>query len=80
MSVMEQHSADVFLSEIADFIERAGMSASAFGRAAVGDPNFVGDIRDGRSPSLRIVDKARAYMRNWRPATHAPAIAAGAAR
>lgn len=77
---MEQHSADAFLSEIANFIERAGISASAFGRAAVGDPNFVGDIRDGRSPSLRLVDKARAYMRNWRPAAPMPVAAAGVAR
>jgi hypothetical protein len=55
-------SVDVFLAEIEAFLQRARMSPSGFGRAAFGDPNFVRDLRGGRAPSLRLVDRARAFM------------------
>jgi len=47
------------------------MSASAFGRAAVGDPNLVGDLRGGegkeqRMPSLRLVERVHKFMANYR--------------
>lgn len=59
---MDQSSAHAFLAEIETFLQRAGMSPSGFGRAALGDPNFVRDLRAGRAPSLRLVDRARAFM------------------
>ena len=52
----------VFLAEIEAFLQRARMSPSGFGRAAFGDPNFVRDLRAGRAPSLRLVDRARVFM------------------
>jgi hypothetical protein len=55
-------SAHAFLAEIEAFLQRARMSPSGFGRAAFGDPNFVRDLRAGRAPSLRLVDRARAFM------------------
>jgi hypothetical protein len=58
-----ESSAAAFLSEIEAFLSRERAAPSTFGRAAVGDPNFVRDLRDGRAPSLRLVDRARAYMR-----------------
>jgi sulfate adenylyltransferase subunit 2 len=58
-----ESSTAAFLSEIEAFLAREGARPSTFGRAAVGDPNFVRELRDGRAPSLRLVDRARAYMR-----------------
>ncbi len=55
-------SADAFLSEIDAFLARERAAPSTFGRAAMGDPNFVRELRAGRAPSLRLVDRARAYM------------------
>jgi hypothetical protein len=57
-----ESSADAFLREIESFLTRECVSSSTFGRAAVGDPNFVRELRDGRTPGLRLVDRARAYM------------------
>lgn len=55
-------TAETFLAEIDAFLAESGMSATAFGKAAVGDPNFVKDLRDGRSASLRLVEKVNAYI------------------
>jgi len=65
---MDQSSATAFLAEIEAFLRGAGMSPSGFGRAALGDPNFVRDLRGGRAPSLRLVDRARAFMAQHRGA------------
>jgi 2,4-dienoyl-CoA reductase-like NADH-dependent reductase (Old Yellow Enzyme family) len=71
-------SAAAFLAEIEAFLARERAAPSGFGRAAVGDPNFVRDLRDGRAPSLRLVDRARAYMaRAARDATHGGCADAG---
>jgi len=51
-----------FLAEIDAFLERSKMTASAFGKAAVNDPNFVGDIRGDRQPSLGLVDRVHAFI------------------
>jgi hypothetical protein len=74
MAGMES-SAVAFLSEIEAFLARAGVAPSTFGRAAVGDPNFVRELREGRAPSLRLVDRARACMRaaSARPRRAGPA-------
>ena len=59
---MDRSSSAAFLAEIEDFLVRARLTASAFGRAAVGDPNLVRELRQGRAPGLRLVDRARAHM------------------
>src|SRR5262249_32712698 len=61
-----ESSAAAFLSEIEAFLAREGVSSSTFGRAAIGDPNFVRELREGRAPGLRLVDRARAYMARQR--------------
>jgi hypothetical protein len=38
------------------------MTASDFGRFAVGDTGFVLELRRGRSPRLSTVDKVLAWM------------------
>ena len=64
-------SVTAFLAEIDAFLARERVSSSAFGRAAVGDPNFVHDLRNGRAPNLRLVDRIRAYMAGRRRAASA---------
>lgn len=53
------------LREIEKFLALADMSASAFGSAAIGDPNLVGDMRrkdSPRSPSGRTATKVREFI------------------
>jgi hypothetical protein len=38
------------------------MSATAFGIAVAKDPNFVHDLRAGRVPNLRMVDRVNQYI------------------
>lgn len=55
-------AADSFLKEIEDFLALSGESPTAFGKAVASDPSFVPDLRKGRAPSLRLVDRVRAYI------------------
>lgn len=55
--------AEQFLADIEAFLTRSGMSATAFGTAALNDPSFVPDLRNGRKPNLGLVDKVHAFIR-----------------
>lgn len=55
--------AEQFLAEIDAFLERTGMSASAFGKSALNDPNFVSDVRGGRMPNLGLVDRVHEFIK-----------------
>ena len=57
---------DAFLQQVEQFLTRTEMSATAFGREALKDPNFVSDLRDGRAPNLRIAQKVMEFMRSHR--------------
>lgn len=57
-------SIQTLIDEIDAFRSRNGMTASAFGRAAVGDPNFIGDLHKGRMPSLILIDRVREFMQS----------------
>jgi hypothetical protein len=62
---MDLHpSIQELLSEIEAFRERTGMAVTAFGLAAFNDPWFIRDIKAGRIPSLRTIDRAREFMRS----------------
>ncbi|WP_338633918.1 hypothetical protein [Afipia carboxidovorans] len=56
-------TSEAFLSDIEAFLSRTQMKASAFGWQAVRDPNFVGDLRNGRNPTLSIVERVQEFMR-----------------
>lgn len=57
-------TAESFIAEIDAFLAASGMSPTAFGKAAVGDPSFVSDLKSGgRTPGLRLVDKVNEYIR-----------------
>lgn len=38
-------------------LQRTGVSAASFGRTVARDPNLVHDIRKGRSPQLRLLNR-----------------------
>ena len=51
-----------FDARLSEFLRRTGVSPTTFGVRALGDPNFVREVRAGRSPTLRTADRALAYM------------------
>jgi hypothetical protein len=51
-----------FLEAVEAFLTRSGMTATAFGTAALNDPSFVPNLRNGRSPRLALVDKVHAFI------------------
>lgn len=42
------------------------MSETGFGKAALSDPCFVRDLRNGREPRSRVVKKVRDFMASAR--------------
>ncbi|WP_420448070.1 helix-turn-helix transcriptional regulator [Candidatus Palauibacter sp.] len=53
-----------FNSRVSGFLEETGMGATTLGLKAVGDPNLMREIAEGRSPSLRIADQVLAFINN----------------
>ena len=51
-----------FKSRVSAFLGRTGLSPTAFGRMALGDPNLVRQIERGRSLTLRSADRVQAFM------------------
>lgn len=50
------------LDRIECHLRESRMSATRFGRRAVGDPRFVLDLRLGRRPRRRTVEKVEFYL------------------
>ena len=59
-------SAERLLADIETFLSETGTTASAFGRAAASDPNFVGDLRCGRKPNLDLADRVWDFIETRR--------------
>lgn len=59
---MTQSPTDPFLAELKAFLKRTGVSDSRLGRDAVGDPNFMRQVRSGRQIRPRTVERLRKYM------------------
>ncbi len=51
-----------FISRVSAFLGRSGLSPTAFGTKAVGDPNLIRQIDRGRSPSLRTADRILTFI------------------
>ena len=66
--------AQSFLAEIERFLSSAGVDPSALGKQALGDPNFVFDLRKGRSPSTRTIDKVRSWIAQQAGPAAAPLV------
>ena len=54
------------LSDCERFIEEFGLTPSRFGREACRDPRIIFDLRRGREPSARVVDRIHGFMRRMR--------------
>lgn len=52
------------LDRIELHLKEEHISATRFGRRAVGDPRFVLDLRMGRRPRRRTLDKVEHYLQN----------------
>lgn len=48
--------------DIRKFIRKHDMKPTTFGRLAVNDPKFVGDVQQGREISPRLEIKLRTFM------------------
>ena len=51
-----------FIARITAFLGRSGLSPTAFGKKALGDPNLMRQIERGRSLTLRSADRVQAFM------------------
>lgn len=61
-------TAEEFIARIDKFLTVSGMTPTAFGRSAVNDPNLVGDLRAGRMPNLRTLQRITEFMEREKPA------------
>ena len=56
---------ELFRSRVEAFLERTRMGPTTLGRRAVGDPNFMREVRNGRSPTLATADQVLAFIRAY---------------
>lgn len=64
---------DEFLAEVEAFMFDQKLEPSSFGRQVINDPNFVFDLRSGRAPNLRTIEKVQDFMGAARSAREAAA-------
>ena len=50
------------LREVEKFLKNSNMPAARFGREVVKDPRFVFDLRNGREPRPRTIERVRAFL------------------
>ena len=62
----------MLLQRIESYMRVTRTPPTRFGRDALGDPNFVFNLRDGREPRSSTVQRVEAYLM-----AHAPAAAEG---
>lgn len=55
-----------FRETIDAFLAETDTTATAFGKAVMGDPCFVFDLRKGRSPTLAVVNKVLDFIESQR--------------
>jgi hypothetical protein len=52
----------MLLSRIDDYLRTTKTTPTRLGRDAVGDPNFVMNLRDGRKPRQETLDRVIAFI------------------
>ncbi len=52
-----------FSQAVEEAIKSKGMTPTQFGRAALKDPGFVFGLRNGRSPTLRTVERVISFIK-----------------
>ena len=50
------------LRDVEKYLKIRNTPAARFGREAMGDPRVVFDLRNGREPRARTVERVRAYL------------------
>ncbi|MBO9711404.1 hypothetical protein [Sphingomonas sp.] len=50
------------LRKVEKFLRKTDMPPTKFGRLAVNDPRLVGDLRNGREPRARTVQRIEAFL------------------
>ena len=50
------------LREVEKYLKLSNMPAARFGREAMKDPRFVFDLRNGREPRQRTVERVLAFL------------------
>jgi len=58
----ESRKAMKLLDRIERHLKESDMSPTRFGRRAVGDPRFVLDLRTGRRPRRKTIDRVEAFL------------------
>lgn len=51
-----------FLQQVEQFLQRSGMTPTAFGKAVARDSNFVRDLREGRVVSIDLCEHVEQYI------------------
>ena len=51
------------LREVEKFLRSTDVAPTRFGRDVMGDPRFVFDLRNGREPRERTVERVRSFLR-----------------
>lgn len=60
---MDVPSQSQVIASIEAFLARHDMAPTRFGREATGEPQLLQSLREGRSPSLKVLASVSAYMR-----------------
>jgi len=71
--------AHAFLQDIEQFLANRALDPTTLGKQALGDPSFVFDLRKGRSPSTRTINRVREWMRGPDLKPESPSPVANAA-
>ena len=53
------------LRDVEKHLKNSNMPAARFGREAMGDQRFVFDLRKGREPRPRTIQRIRAFLESW---------------
>jgi hypothetical protein len=64
----------MLLKRIDAFLRRTRTSPTRFGRDALGDPNFVLNLRDGRVPRASTAMRVHQYLDEREPAPDATQV------
>ena len=54
------------LRDVEKFLRESEIPAARFGREAMGDPRFVFDLRKGREPRPRTIQRVRCFLESMR--------------
>ena len=50
------------LREVENFLRLTNVAPARFGREVMGDPRFVFDLRNGREPRPRTIERIRKFL------------------